>query len=188
MAGFRGFISRLYFAACYILSDASRTDMMTEKGRARLCYYIAAVITVLILIAIFYAWHQYSVKTTSETMYVAEKGRRVPDNPGNPQRYEYGNYLMARGKSRQPGCRRRSKDLMMNTAHWDTDGTYGHTSPTWGLPPYGGLQPDYSGCSKEGMMSTAHWDTDGTYGHTGPTLPAYGLSGYYEDAPTAPWA
>ena len=79
---------------------------------------------------------------------------------------------------------------MMNTAHWDTDGTYGHTGATWGLPPLGGLQPDYSGYSKnsfdgrENMMVGAHWTQSGTYGHTAGTLPDFGLSGYNEEVPT----
>lgn len=186
---------------------------MAPEQRARMCYYIAAVITVVLLLIIYRMWRDHAEKNG----FASDQHGRVPDNPGNPQQYEYGHYLKARaalaaglhgdraydynrghdhgagGVSRidfdqAHGYRANDGlgELMMNTHHWDQEGTYQHTADTWGLPTgySGDSRVNYSGFSKEGMSVGAHWDTDGSYGHTASTLPAFGLSGYYEDVPT----
>ena len=37
------------------------------------------------------------------------------------------------------------------------------------------------------MSVGAHWASAGSYGHTGASLPAFGLSGFNEETPTATW-
>lgn len=140
--------------------------------------YIAALIAVVVLLIIYRMWRDHSEKS----YFASNHPGRVPDNPGNPQPYEYNQYLRARAAL----AAHKSGEHMMNTHHWDQKGTYQHTADTWGLPTgySGDSRTNYSGFSKENMSVGAHWDTDGTYGHTASTLPAFGLSGYYEDTPT----
>lgn len=221
------------YRSCHCNSPCAtaRTMAMTDKQKARACYYAAAAIVIVLLLVILYMWHQHAVKHTGETMYIHKN--RAYGAPGNPQHYEYGDYLKARAAQGGPAHGRRahdghrghdhgaggvshvdfdhnhgyhsqhaddglgerfsSREGMMNTAHWDQAGTYQHTGMTWGLP-VGEGRVNYSGFSKEsfggheGMSVGAHWDTEGTYGHTASTLPTFGLSGYYEDVPTASWA
>jgi hypothetical protein len=200
--------------------------MLGQDERRLLYCAAAAVAVVLLLAAAYYAWREAEAHKGSFTPH---GGPRVPDNPGNPQNYEYGAFLRARaalGGGRHGGAPRhrgydrggggascvdfdhghgyhendglgelmtsrpRGGDHMMNTFHWDQMGTYQHTPGTWGLPTghAGDSRVNYSGYSKERMGVGSHWDQLGTYGHTGATLPTYGLSGYYADVPTSPWA
>lgn len=149
---------------------------MNDKDKLRTCYYSAGAIIAVLLVVIFYLWHEYSAQKAPPTKSGYSAGR-VPDNPSNPTRYEYRKFLEARAAP---------PERMMNTHHWDQEGTYQHTADTWGLPVLtdGDSRVNYSGFSKENMSVGAHWVQEGTYGHTGDTLPSFGLSGYYEDVPT----
>ena len=46
----------------------------------------------------------------------------------------------------------------------------------------------YAKVRREKMSVGGHWGQAMTYGHSPMTLPAFGLSGYYEDVPVPTWA
>jgi hypothetical protein len=156
----------------------------TDKQKARACYYAAAGIVVVLLLIVLYMWHEHAVKNTGEKMYVRKN--RVYDNPGNPTRYEYGNYLMGRAAQGGPAHGRRAHDGHRGHDHGAGGVSHVDFDHNHGYHMNDGLGERFS--SREGMSVGAHWDTDGTYGHTAATLPSFGLSGYYEDTPTASWS
>lgn len=176
---------------------------ITGKQKTQMYHIGAAVILVLMLILIVYLWRVSGNKNAKHA------GAQTFDNPGNPQHYGHGEYLLARaaqglgdhgnrsydfsrGHSHHPVMSNdfhgyhmlADKDNMSVGAQWDHSGSYGNTADTWGLPPQGGDNPDYSGFSKDTMSVGAQWGQSGVYGRAAGTNPIYDYSGYHYEVPT----
>lgn len=104
------------------------------------------------------------------------------ENPGNPMRYAYGDWLIARAAAGGPAHGLRSED-----------GAVGHDHGAGGVSRVAfndnhGYHSEKEGLSvRENMSVGAHWDSEASYGHTADTLSAFSLSGYNEDTPATSW-
>ena len=64
------------------------------ETKERLCYYLTAAAIALLLCVIFALWHRHTVERPPGTnKMIPGYHKRVPDNPQNPQRYEYNDFL-----------------------------------------------------------------------------------------------
>ena len=113
---------------------------MNQKTVWMYAVLAAVIIVSIVLLIIAVDRHRKLMGDTGQAMRSmrdAIRQTRAIENPSNPQEYEYSGYL-------DTSKAHRGKDAMSVGAHWDTDGTYGHTAatlPSFGLSGYYGDVP-----------------------------------------------